>query len=206
MRDRENVAISSFVWFYCYILKQVKIVFIEDVYLISLFLLRVDPEDRIPVTSWRKDDIRIWLDEKEIEYPPTALKPELLAIVKALNRQKVFAIDKLITSFGPLGHTSLRLPPYHADLNPIELVWAQVKREVANNNRTFKVKDLLQLTKSAICNVSTENWQKCVHHTQKIEQGYWEADGIIALQPPMIIQFTASDDSSDESSIASNEL
>ena len=29
------------------------------------------------------------------------------------------------------GITVLRLPPYHCELNPIELVWAQVKGEVA---------------------------------------------------------------------------
>lgn len=32
--------------------------------------------------------------------------------------------------------TVLRLPPYHCELNPIELVWAQVKTYVSGKNKT----------------------------------------------------------------------
>ncbi|KAJ8911297.1 hypothetical protein NQ315_003288 [Exocentrus adspersus] len=38
--------------------------------------------------------------------------------------------------------TVLRLPPYHCELNPIELVWAQVKGDVARNNTSFKLSDV----------------------------------------------------------------
>lgn len=32
----------------------------------------------------------------------------------------------------------LRLPPYHCKLNPIEMIWGQVKGYVAGENKTFK--------------------------------------------------------------------
>ncbi|KAJ8911142.1 hypothetical protein NQ315_004432 [Exocentrus adspersus] len=44
------------------------------------------------------------------------------------------------------GHIPLRLPPYHPDLNPIEMVWAQIKNNVAKRNVTFKLDDVKKLT------------------------------------------------------------
>nr|CAH7729963.1 unnamed protein product [Callosobruchus chinensis] len=38
-----------------------------------------------------------------------------------------------------MGFTVLRLPPYHCELNSIELVWAQVKNEVERKNTTLKL-------------------------------------------------------------------
>jgi transposase len=35
-----------------------------------------------------------------------------------------------------LGHTAVRLPPYHCQYNSIKLVWSQEKREVAGKNIT----------------------------------------------------------------------
>ena len=34
------------------------------------------------------------------------------------------------------GHAIVRLPPYHPELNLVELVWAKVKNEVAGENVT----------------------------------------------------------------------
>lgn len=36
----------------------------------------------------------------------------------------------------------LRLPPYHCKLNPIELVWAQIKKYIAAYNTTLKITDV----------------------------------------------------------------
>jgi transposase len=47
------------------------------------------------------------------------------------------------------GHTVIRLPPYHCELNPIELVWSQVKGYVARNNTTFKMEDVRRLVYEA---------------------------------------------------------
>lgn len=42
-----------------------------------------------------------------------------------------------------------RLPPYHCQYNSIELIWAQVKGEVAKNNTTFKFDDVEKLLHKA---------------------------------------------------------
>jgi hypothetical protein len=45
----------------------------------------------------------------------------------------------------------LRTPVRHCELNPIELIWAQVKGFVAKNNTTFRLKDVKELTYAAFC-------------------------------------------------------
>ena len=54
------------------------------------------------------------------------------------------------------GHTVLRLPPYHCELNPIEMIWSLIKGHVARENRTFKVNDVKELQIQGIQNVSAE--------------------------------------------------
>ncbi|CAH2086438.1 unnamed protein product [Euphydryas editha] len=53
----------------------------------------------------------------------------------------------------------LRLPPYHCELNHIELIWAQVKAYIGKNNKSFKIPEVKKLLKEegSICAAPTEN-------------------------------------------------
>jgi len=55
-----------------------------------------------------------------------------------------------------MGHEVIRLPPYHCQYNPIELIWAQVKGEIANKNNSFRIAE--NLANIAIENVTVDNW------------------------------------------------
>jgi hypothetical protein len=48
-----------------------------------------------------------------------------------------YKIDRI---FAEHNHSILRLPLYHPELNPNELIWATVKNWVAQNNTTFNGK------------------------------------------------------------------
>jgi transposase len=50
---------------------------------------------------------------------------------------------KIYGIFAEHNHSILLLPPYHPELNPIELIWATVKNWVAQNNTTFKMDDVI---------------------------------------------------------------
>jgi transposase len=63
-------------------------------------------------------------------------KKDLMHIVDS-ERSKYdgYKIDDMAKA---MGHSVLRLPPYHCDLNPVELIWAQIKHNVSVNNTQFK--------------------------------------------------------------------
>lgn len=44
----------------------------------------------------------------------------------------------------------LWLPPYHCELNPIKLIWADIKKFVAEHNSTFKFADMKNIFHNAI--------------------------------------------------------
>ena len=49
-----------------------------------------------------------------------------------------------------VGHEVVRLPPYHCELNPIELAWSQVKHYIKNNNKLFTLTAVKELTYGGI--------------------------------------------------------
>jgi hypothetical protein len=48
----------------------------------------------------------------------------------------------------------------HCELNPIELIWAQVKGFVAENNTTFRLKDVKELLYGGFGKNTKEVWAK----------------------------------------------
>ena len=74
-----------------------------------------------------------------MDFPPKALKPELWALAKAKAAEDPkYRVDDIIKA---AGHTPLRLPPYHCDLNPIGIFYCFMRK-----NSNFKYKFLLQKT------------------------------------------------------------
>lgn len=96
-------------------------------------------------------------------------KPNLLALVKQHKPHPIYAIDNLL---GDHGHTVVRLPPYHCDLNPIELIWAMAKKKVSAHN--VGTRDAKVLTEEAFSSITTENWKNCCQHVKKNEKHYFE--------------------------------
>lgn len=72
----------------------------------------------------------------------------------------------------------LQLPPYHPDLNPIEMIWGAIKNKVRRLNTSFKVQDVLALTQQAYDSISAEDWKKRIEHTIRIEDEFARIDGI----------------------------
>ena len=58
------------------------------------------------------------------------------------------------------------------ELNPIELIWAQVKDFVAKNITTFRLKDAKELTYAAFGKITKDVWTKAEEHVVKIEKEY----------------------------------
>ena len=81
-------------------------------------------------------------------------KAKLYHLIKMHKPQYgIFAIDSLLADHG---HTVLRLPPYHPDLNPIEQIWGIVKTRIAAINVTFKLRDVQQMAEQKCAAVTME--------------------------------------------------
>lgn len=158
-----------------------------------------------PTTAWRKGQIIDWLRSKGIDHTDQMLKIELLNIARQHKSEHIkYVVDEMAQQYNV---EVLRLPPYHCEFNPIELIWAQVKGEVSRRNTTFKLGDVKNLFNAAIQNVSAENWQKCIAHTERVEDRMWEVDiRAEVVVEPLIIQLSTSRDEEIESDSSDAEL
>ncbi|XP_049808947.1 uncharacterized protein LOC126252124 [Schistocerca nitens] len=125
-------------------------------------------KEKVTNANSNKHEISEWLKSKNIDFEDGMLKKELLDIVK--NHRTVhneYAIDEMAKN---ARKTVLRIPPYHCELNAIELVWPRIKGYVAAKNKTYKMPEVEVLLEEAVRTVTAEDWNKCVLHVlEKVE-------------------------------------
>ena len=121
----------------------------------------------IPTMSSRKSQMQDWLVAHGIEFPERALKRELINLIRLSNPQPKYVVDELAKASG---HEVVRLPPYHCELNPIELCWSQVKGYIKENNTKFTLTFVKELTYGGFSKVGPEQWKRNVIHVrEKVE-------------------------------------
>ena len=101
----------------------------------------------------------------------------LYKIHRATNTSEV--IDNIAKRYG---HEVLRLPPYHCDLNAIELIWADEKNFVALENKEMTLESVEKLFCKRRAEITAEMCEKCVQHVEHVERSYWKPDRIIDLK------------------------
>lgn len=155
-------------------------------------------ENKPPTKYSLKSDMVKWLENNNVPFQPTMRKPELMSLVDAFKSQeKVYRIDTLLSS---AGHSVIRLPPYHCDLNAIELAWSKIKRLIKDQNikGDFSLKLLKEKAEEAIEAVSERDWQGYCNHVKSIEEDYWEKDGVLEEEmEQFVIQLSDQENSSD---------
>ena len=97
----------------------------------------------VSTMSSTKQQMQDWLTAKGIVFPECSLKRELLQLIVASSPTPKYAVDEMAKA---AGHEIVRLPPYHWELNPIELAWSQVKRYIKENNKLFTLTAVNPLT------------------------------------------------------------
>lgn len=158
--------------------------------------------EKVPSSSSRKADIQCWLKSKSIPFSDDCLKSELLQLVK--QNKHMFLAYQIDTLASAAGHEVVRLPPYHCELNPIELVWSQVKGYVASKNTDFKIDSVEKLLLEGIAGVTPQNWFRDCNHVIKLEDETWERDGIIDSQTESLIISLGTDSSTSDESCSSD--
>ena len=88
-------------------------------------------EEAFPKKSHSVKRLREWLANNEIPTTKDMLKSELFELCSRFATKPEFLIDNIARKHG---HSILRTPPYHPELQPIETCWAIVKNHVARHN------------------------------------------------------------------------
>lgn len=133
--------------------------------------------DRAPSSSAKKEDMQKWLTNHNIPFRADMLKIELLEIVRQNKDRYIrYAVDDILAE---QEHTILRLPPYHPELNSIELIWAELKNWVALHNTTFNLNDVMELCRKKFSLIGLAEWQKICSHTKKVEEQYHTVQGVV---------------------------
>ncbi|CAI6375500.1 unnamed protein product [Macrosiphum euphorbiae] len=130
--------------------------------------------EKCPTLGWRKNEIENWLEEKGEQFERPINKVRLMDIVKRIKpRYNTYVVDEYVKKNNM---TVLRTPPYHCEVNPIELAWSSVKRYVKSNNTTFKLPDVRQLLTEGVNSCTPEMWKNFVQHVIKVEDRFWKVD------------------------------
>ena len=93
------------------------------------------------------------------------------------------------------------MPPYHAELNSIELNWAMLKGKRARSNLTLKKYDVEKLTEDAFESTSPEDWASCCRHVKDVEKRFNATDIAVDDQVDhLVITVTSIDEDTDTAS------
>lgn len=158
--------------------------------------------EKKPTMSCMKINMQNWLQNHNVPFSPTMVKAELLGLINTTQSEKIYTIDELLKG---AGHTVLRLPPYHPDLNPIELVWANIKNCLARDHINATLDEKITILTRLFSEFSAEQWQKCDDHVQKKEQEYWNHDmRYDTVMEEFIINLQDDSDSSSDNSESSD--
>ena len=129
-------------------------------------------EDAFPKKSHSVKRLREWLSNNEIPWTQDMLKSELFDLCSRFAAKPEFLIDRIAHK---AGHSILRTPPYHPELQPIEICWAVVKNYVAQHN-DFTMDKVYTLLDEGFANVTNKTCQKIIMKTNRQEKDFWSED------------------------------
>jgi transposase len=125
-----------------------------------------------PTPTCAKTRIWNWLIENQIPCDENSLKAELIVALKKIAPLPVYEIDEMAKK---QGHEILRTPPYHPELQPIELCWGVVKNHIARNcdftlaNLKIQLEDGFDKVDGSIC-------AKIIKKIKAKEDEFWNDD------------------------------
>ncbi|MCP4755619.1 MAG: hypothetical protein GY866_32550 [Proteobacteria bacterium] len=132
-------------------------------------------DEAFPTSKTRKQQMREWLTRNGYPWTEDMLKSELFELCKRVAPKPEFKLDKLVE---PYGHTILRTPQYHPELQPIETCWAVVKNHLADNC-DFTMENLKKILPVAFSKVTPSTCRKLIAKVVEQEDRFWQEDGEI---------------------------
>lgn len=125
-----------------------------------------------PTRNCSKDRMLKWLADNKIFCNPDCLKVELAEIIEKYAPGPTHVIDEIACSYG---HDVYRTPPYHPELQPIEICWGVLKNEIARHC-DFTMKNLEAQLEHAFSKITGTTCKKIIKRVSKVEDEFWRED------------------------------
>ena len=132
-------------------------------------------EGSAPTVGCSKERILAWLTQNKVVCDPDCVKAELIEILSKFAPEPTYLVDEMARK---LGHEVIRTPPYHPELQPIEICWGILKNEVGRNC-DFTMANLNVQLEKAFAKVTGITCQKIIKRVRKVEDKFWEDDAIL---------------------------
>lgn len=129
-------------------------------------------------------------------------------LIRVPKKPKVYVTDELCKSYGV---EMVRLPPYHCEFNPIELVWAWCKNGVRTRNVEYKLEAAMRIMEAECKAVDAERWAKAEQHAFKEEDIAMKGDMLVLhainhRSESCVLTFSDSSDGEGDSDSDSDDL
>lgn len=129
-------------------------------------------ENAFPVPTTKKEALCDWLEKNGLPWTTDMLKPELYELCKRFAPVPEYRLDKMAEA---AGHSILRTPQYHPELQPIETCWAVVKNYMAAHC-DFTMKNFREQLPAAFKKVTSKTCKSLIKKVVKQEEKYWSED------------------------------
>ncbi|XP_053611110.1 uncharacterized protein LOC128675615 [Plodia interpunctella] len=159
-------------------------------------------EEKKPTMASTKPTMQEWLRRHNVPFDEKLRKDDLYKLIKSHFAEDIYKIDEVLKRNG---HEVLRLPPYHPDLNPIELVWGDIKGQLAQKSIDSNLDQKKEILERLFAEYPKEKWENCVKHVIKIEDEYCKHDGALDEVVDFIINVQDDSDDSDDGCFESEE-
>jgi hypothetical protein len=113
------------------------------------------------------------------------LKVQLYEILQAYkSKYKSCIVDEIMAVNR---HMVLRLLPHLADLNPVELIWADVKKWLRADNTTFHISDIKHICEQGFKETRAVEWNSVCEPVEQLEKWCYKEEGVMENMVETII-------------------
>ena len=128
-----------------------------------------------PTAKCKKEKIRSWLEQNNISLSDDCLKVEMVDVLNKIVPSPTYILDEIAAKYG---HEILRTPPYHPELQPIEICWGIMKNQIARNC-DFTMANLMVQLEDAFSSVTAKTCSVLIKKIRKIEDKFWREDNLL---------------------------
>jgi len=107
----------------------------------------------------------------------------LLSLAAKNKPDKRYKLFEWVKAWNTNHNTDIKvnvLPIAHPQLNPIELIWHQIKQYVSDNNHEYTMEGIRAHAVAAKAKIGATAWEKAYRHMRKFAETSWESDEAIA--------------------------